>query len=36
VIEVMDEHFEIGTNMRYVDDERREYYSRNYRLMTIR
>lgn len=28
--------FKIGYGMRYVEDERREYYSRNYRLMTIR
>ncbi len=28
--------FEIGTDMRYVDDERRKYWSKNYRLMTIR
>lgn len=26
----------IGYGMGYVDDERREYYSRNYRLMTIK
>jgi hypothetical protein len=28
--------FDIGRDMQYVDDERRKYWSRNYRLMTIR
>lgn len=28
--------FKIGYGMGYVDDERRDYWSRNYRLMMIR